>query len=170
MGALKDTTAAARRRRHSVDALDFKNANITDIGSFLRHIRLHKYTELFAEAQVTLGLLLCMDSQALVDAGVTALGARTRLLKATERYRLFLTSTHGIDDSPPMSYHSDECEEDDLKVLYSILDIDDASCDSGRVESGSGARLEPVRWDIWLGGGVGSTWESACWGRSVRAV
>lgn len=54
--------------------------------TFLRHIRLHKYSELLQQNHVTLEQLLAMDEAGLERLGMHAKGARTRLLKAIDRY------------------------------------------------------------------------------------
>eukprot|EP00123_Amoebidium_parasiticum_P011226 comp20590_c0_seq1/m.26522 comp20590_c0_seq1/g.26522 ORF comp20590_c0_seq1/g.26522 comp20590_c0_seq1/m.26522 type:complete len:296 (-) comp20590_c0_seq1:222-1109(-) len=86
----KDAAAAARRRRHSVDALDFTGLRLVDVATFLRHIRLHKYTDLFQGSGINFAQLLAMGDAELDALGVHAQGARTRLLKALGRYNDYL--------------------------------------------------------------------------------
>lgn len=75
----------ARRRRHSVDALDFAALRgPCDVHTFLRHIRLHKYSDRLN--RLSFQQLLSIDESGLERLGMHAKGARTRLLKAIGRY------------------------------------------------------------------------------------
>lgn len=75
-----------------MEALDFSGLDVCDVNSFLRHIRLHKYEELMQQADITLDQLLAIDDAGLDALGITAQGARTRLLKAIERYNDYQAS------------------------------------------------------------------------------
>eukprot|EP01134_Creolimax_fragrantissima_P007440 CFRG7440T1 len=89
----KEKMAAARRRRHSVDLLEFAGLNGCDTSTFLRHIRLHKYTLMLNH--LSFATLMQMDDDGLVAAGMVAQGARTRLLKAIDRYKVHLEAVGG---------------------------------------------------------------------------
>eukprot|EP01137_Pigoraptor_chileana_P027872 Opistho-2@11027 len=75
-----------RRRRHSLESIDFRFANVVDVPSFLRALRLHKYTDTFTAAGVTMESLLTMEEKGLAALGVSAQGARRRLLLAARKY------------------------------------------------------------------------------------
>lgn len=89
---------------YSVEALDFSHLDTKDLSTFLRHIRLHKYTELLEQANITFEQLLAIDDEGLVRAGISAVGARTRLLKAIERYNEFADiRRNGLHSRPAIS-------------------------------------------------------------------
>eukprot|EP01134_Creolimax_fragrantissima_P002333 CFRG2333T1 len=102
-----------RKRRYSVDTLDFTELTHVNVASFLKHIRLHKYTDTLLENKVDFSALISMDENELEVVGIHARGARLRLIKAIERYNEFLSdkwSSSGegselgrIDDLPSSS-------------------------------------------------------------------
>ncbi|KNC76255.1 hypothetical protein SARC_11234 [Sphaeroforma arctica JP610] len=96
----KEKMAAARRRRHSVELLEFAGLSGCDTQTFLRHIRLHKYTMMLSH--LAFSTLLEMGDDGLIRAGMIAQGARTRLLKALDRYKLYLEA--GSLSSPTHRY------------------------------------------------------------------
>lgn len=67
---------------------------LNDVPSWLRHLRLHKYTPNFEGC--TWREMVSMDDQALADKGVAALGARRKMLKTFEAVRL----KYGIEAPP----------------------------------------------------------------------
>ena len=87
-GSCGDSSSAEgmRRRRHSLDSLDFNAISVQDMPSFMRALRLHKYTETLASAGVDFAKLLKMDEEELEAVGVTTQGARRRLLLAVQKY------------------------------------------------------------------------------------
>jgi hypothetical protein len=59
--------------------------NGTDIPSWLRSLRLHKYTPLFE--RMTWKEMVRLTDQDLIDKGVAALGARRKMIKVFEMVR-----------------------------------------------------------------------------------
>jgi len=76
-----------QRRRHAVDQLEFTPDVEYDIPSFLRKTRLHKYTPQLTQNSMNFARLLQVRSeQELERLGVSAKGARNRLLLAIQKY------------------------------------------------------------------------------------
>eukprot|EP01135_Chromosphaera_perkinsii_P002984 Nk52_evm6s232 gene=Nk52_evmTU6s232 len=81
-----NSSESMRRRRHSLDSLDFNAISVQDMPSFMRALRLHKYTETLSSAGVDFMKLLQMSEEELEAVGVTTQGARRRLLLAVQKY------------------------------------------------------------------------------------
>jgi hypothetical protein len=74
-----------QRRRSRASKLDF--SEVTDITSFMHVLRLHKYTAGLVKHRIDLHTLLHLRDDDLEAAGVTAQGARARLLVAIDKFR-----------------------------------------------------------------------------------
>lgn len=74
-----------QRRRSRASKLDF--SEVTDITSFMHVLRLHKYTAGLVKHRIDLHSLLHLRDDDLETAGVTAQGARARLLVAIDKFR-----------------------------------------------------------------------------------
>eukprot|EP00123_Amoebidium_parasiticum_P007194 comp17952_c0_seq1/m.18278 comp17952_c0_seq1/g.18278 ORF comp17952_c0_seq1/g.18278 comp17952_c0_seq1/m.18278 type:complete len:382 (-) comp17952_c0_seq1:249-1394(-) len=85
----------SHRRRHSMDTIDFTNEWVYDISSFLRLVRLHKYTSSLQKQGITLEKLLKMDEAELAAIGINTKGARRRLSIAIEKYNQFKQHLEG---------------------------------------------------------------------------
>eukprot|EP00127_Corallochytrium_limacisporum_P006586 Clim_evm15s231 gene=Clim_evmTU15s231 len=75
-----------RRRRIALEQLDFSEQVGKDIPSFLRYLRLHKYSPLIESKVANMQELVRMDDQDLLNLGIEAAGARNRLLKGIDLY------------------------------------------------------------------------------------
>lgn len=74
-----------QRRRSRASKLDF--SEVTDITSFMHVLRLHKYTAGLVKHRIDLHRLLHLREVELESAGVTAQGARARLMVAVEKFK-----------------------------------------------------------------------------------
>lgn len=72
---------------------------LNDVPSWLRHLRLHKYTPNFEGSNWR--EMVMMDDRALEEKGVAALGARRKMLKTFEAVRL----KYGME-APPNAQQS----------------------------------------------------------------
>lgn len=74
-----------QRRRSRASKLDF--SEVIDITSFMHVLRLHKYTAGLVKHRIDLHRLLHLREVELESAGVTAQGARARLMVAVEKFK-----------------------------------------------------------------------------------
>ncbi|KNC84347.1 hypothetical protein SARC_03427 [Sphaeroforma arctica JP610] len=131
-----------RKRRYSVDTLDFTELQNFDVPSFLKHIRLHKYTDTLAEHNVVFSKLIQMDEDALEQTGVHARGARLRLLKAIDRYNEFMaenwncqaeneplpaTMSSPLMRNPPQSSNLSSYSDTNFEISNSAARVSQAS-------------------------------------------